>query len=327
MATSGSYDFSLTAAQLIARVAKNLGVLEAGGTIDSNDQTDILQTLNVVAKELGVSDGLPGIKVHHRQRVTLFLAEGQQTYQIGPASTDARATTQHGRTTLSAAEASGQTVLSIASNTDTTTFPGTTVTMTDSDIIGIELDDGTIHWSTISGTPTTTATIAVQLPSAAASGNYVWWFTSRAQRFPFIESAVLRNKNLEDRELHVYRDAREYDMGVADKYADGTPGAILVEPLRITTRITLDSQPTDVTDTIVLTVMYPSEDYGATTDDIAFPQEWLGFLEWETTLRSCPSYGREWTSAMEKNHQTAKFRAGSINPETSTLYFQCGSPG
>lgn len=325
MATSGSWDFSLTSAQLIARAAKNLGVLEAGGTINSNDQTDLLQTLNIIAKELsGGIDNSRGLKVHTRQRVTLFLAEGQQTYTVGPASTDSRATTQYGRTTLSAAEASGQTTLSITSNTDTTTYPGTTVTMTASDFIGIELDDGTIHWSTISGTPTTTATIAAQLPSAAASGNYVWWFTSRAQRFVEIESAVLRDENLNDTPVDVYRDVRQYELGVADKHADGQPTALLVEPLRLNTRVTLNSQPTDVTSQLLLTVLYPAEDYDATTDDIAFPQEWYGRLEWELTLRSCPSYGKTWTPEMEKNYVIATGRASNLNPEVCDLYFQPG---
>lgn len=328
MATSGSYDFSLTAAQLLSRIAKNLGVLGAGETINSNDQTDILQTLNVVAKELqGTSDGSPGMKVHTRQRVTLFLAKGQQTYLVGPASGDARATTQYGRTTLSAAEASGQTVLSITSNTDTTTFPGTTVTMTNGDIIGVELDDGAIHWTAISGTPGATATVSVALTGNAASGNYVWWFTSRAQRFPVIESAVIRDVNRNDRPVDVYIDARQYDQGVADKYSDGTPTSILVEPLRIATRVTLNSQPTDVTEQLVMTVLYPSEDYDATSDDIAFPQEWLGYLEWEVTLRSCPAYGRPWTQDMQLNYVNAKMRATSLNPENSILHFQAGPAG
>lgn len=328
MATSGSYDFGLTAAQLVARVAKNLGVLAAGATIDSSDETDLLQTLNVVAKELqGTSDGSPGMKVHTRQRVTLFLAKGQQTYLVGPASTDARSSTQYGRTTISADEASGQTTLSITSNTDTTTFPGTTITMTNGDFIAVEQDDGSLHWTTISGTPGATATISSALTDDAAAGNYVYWFTSRAQRFPVIESAVLRDENRNDTPIDVYIDAREYDQGVVDKYSDGTPTAILVEPLRIATRVTLNSQPTDVTDQIVLTVLYPSEDYDATSNDIAYPQEWLGFLEWEVTLRACPMYGVKWTQEMQLNYINAKNRAVNLNPENTTLYFQCGSAG
>jgi hypothetical protein len=322
MATSGSWNYSLTAADIIKAAYQDLGVVTPGGTVGSDDSTMAMTRLNMLVKQWqGNSDLAPGMKVHTRQRITLFLAKGQQTYLVGPASTDARSSTSVGRTTLSAAEAASQTTLSITSNTDTTTYPGTTITMASGDIIGIQLDDGTLHWDTITGTPSTTADVTTGLASGAASGNYVWWFTSRAQRFPLIESAVLRDSNLTDSPLTVYTEAREYDLGVSDKYADGTPTAILVEPLRIATRITLNSQPTDVTDQIVLTALYPAEDYDSTSDDIAFPQEWFAALSWELAFRLSPSVGR-WTREMELNRQSALLMARSVNPENSVLYFQ-----
>ncbi len=326
ISTSNSWDFSLTAAQICARVARNIGVINRGGTINTNDEADILQTLNIVAKEFqGTADLSPGQKIHTRQRVTLMLAKGQQAYLIGPAATDARSSTLIGRTTIDAAEAISQTVLSVAATSDTTTYPGTTLTMTAADLIGIEQDDGTIHWTTVSSIVAgDTVTVATGIAVAASVGNYVYWFTSRAQRFPVIESAVLRNSSYEDTPIEIYREAASYDAGVADKYADGTPTAILVEPLRINTRVTLNAQPTDVTDQIVMTVLYPAEDYDATTNDIAFPQEWLGYLEWETTLRSCPMFGKAWTPAMDMSYKNAMKTAKSLNPETSDLYYQPG---
>ena len=304
---------------------ENLGVLQPGGTIVTAHQTSLLRRLNVVAKQFqGTADMAQGVKVHTRQRITLALAKGQQSYLVGPASTDARASTAMYRTTLSAAEAASQTVLSITSNTDTTTYPGTTGTMTASDIIGIELDDGTIQWTTISGTPTTTATVADALTGAAASGNYVWWFTSRAQRFPVLEAAVLRAVGRTDMSLDVYNDVRQYELGVTDKYADGSPTSVLIEPLRIATRVTLDSQPTDVTEQIVLTALYPAEDYDATTDDIAFPQEWLRPLAWELAFESHSIFGVAWTPAMEANRKEALGIARALNPENSVAYFQPG---
>jgi len=247
---------------VIQTAYEDLGQLSPGVTIAAADETLALRRLNLIVKQYqGRSDGAPGIKVHTRQRVTLFLAEGQQTYLVGPASTDARATTRYGRTTIDVAEAIGQTVLSVAATSDTTTEPGTTITMTAADIIGIEQNDGTIFWSTVSSIVAgDTVTIGAGLDVAAAVGNYVWWFTSRAQRFPYIESAALRNENYNDTPLEIYIVPEQYDQGVADKYADGTPTAMLVEPLRTQTRVTLNSQPTDVSDTIVLTVFYPSED-------------------------------------------------------------------
>lgn len=324
MATSGSYDYSVTASNIIQAALEDINVLAAGETIDSDDQTIAMRRLNFIVKRLQARGDMTGLKPMRRQRVTLFLAKGQQTYLIGPASTDARATTQFGRTTISAAEAAGQTVLSITSNTDTTTYPGTTVTMTSGDIIGIELDDGTIQWTTISGTPASTATVADALTGAAASGNYVWWFTSRAQRFTVIEGARLQDENRSDMPLDVYRNAIDYDQGVVDKHADSDPICILVEPLRIATRVTLDAQPTDVTKQIWMTVLYPLEDYDATTDDIALPQECFAYLEWELAFTLAPAFGKEWTDSMKINHAAALASVQQLNPEVSDAYFQVG---
>lgn len=324
MATSGSFNYSRTAAQVIQAAYEDLGVYAAGATISSADSTLALARLNTLTKRLLVqSDLSPGLQVYSRKRVVLWLAKGQQTYLVGPGSSDARCATNFGRTTISAAEAAGQTTLSVTATTDTTTDPGTTVTMTASDIIGIEQNDGTIFWTTISSTGAGTVTVASGLDAAAAAGNYVWWFTSRAQRLPIVESAVLRDENRNDTALAIYREARQYDVGVASKYADGDATAILVEPLLTNTRITLNSQPTDVTKQIVLTALYPTEDYDATTDDIAFPAEAYDYLQMALAKRLAPAKGRPWTPEMQSNLNDALLAWRGMNPEVSDLYFQC----
>lgn len=321
MTTSSSWNFSLTASQVIQSAYEDLGVVVSGGTVATADSTMALQRLNMLAKQWqGDSDLAPGMKVWTRQRITLFLAVGQQSYLVGPATTDARASTQVGRTTISADEAAAQTVLSITSNTDNTSYPGTTITMTNGDFIGIELNDGTIQWTTISGTPSTTATVSNALTAAASAGNFVWWFTSRAQRFPFIEFAALRDENFNDTPLDIYTQVQQYEMNVS-KFADGSPTCILVEPQRIATRVTLDLQPTDITKQIYMSVLYPAEDYDATTDDIAFPQEWFAALSWELAFRLSPSKRSNWTPVMEANRRNALLMARSVNPEKSALYF------
>jgi hypothetical protein len=127
MATSGSFNFSVTRNEVIEEGYKAARILGQDQTMNARDITDGAMALNLLVKQWqGRSDFAPGLKVWSRQRITLFLAKGQQRYVIGPASTDARCSAQYGRTTISATEASGQTVLSITSNTDTTTYPGTT---------------------------------------------------------------------------------------------------------------------------------------------------------------------------------------------------------
>lgn len=327
MATSGSWDYSLTAANIITMALEDINVLEAGETVDSDDSTVALRALNALVKQWqGNADMAQGLKVHTRQRITCFLGVDQREYLIGPAATDARATTQYGRTTLSADEALGQTTISVTSNTDTTTYPGTTVTMTDNDIVGIVQNDGTIHWSTINGTPGATMVIDDALASAASSGNYVYWFTSRAQRFPVIEQAALRDENGIDSILNIYTDVQEYES-LPQKDGEGDPTSILVEPLRTQTRVTLNMAPQDVTKQLRLTVIYPSEDYDATSNDIAYPQEWLAALEWELARRLAPKFGRRWTPTHQVNWETATAIARQLNPQNTSIYFQPHADG
>lgn len=324
MATSGSWNYSLTAGDIINAAAQELKVLGEGQTLSSADQTILLARLNTLVKQWqGSGDFAPGLKVHTRKTITMFLAKNQSIYTIGPASTDARATTQYGRTTLSAAEAAGQSTISITSNTDTTTYPGTTVTMTASDIVGIELDDGTLQWTTISGTPSTTMDIANTLTSAASSGNYVYWFTSRAQRFPVVEYISLRDENLNDIPLSIFRTVQEYES-LADKTGTGDPMCVLVEPLTLNTRITLDTYPQDVTKQLRITALYPAEDYDATTDDIAYPQEWYAPLYMELAKRSIGTFSTPWTQEQEQARKEALSIARNVNPEMSSAFFEVG---
>lgn len=322
MATSGSFDYSRTAAQVISSALENIGVVPIGGTVASADSTAALARLNYIAKQYGNPASGVNLQTYSRKRITLLLQKGQQTYTIGPATGDARASAAVGRTTLSADEASNQTTLSITSNTDTTSYPGTTLTMAASDIVAIELDSGSLHFTTISGTPAATMDIASGITGAASAGNAVYWFTARAQRLVFLESAVLRDSSMNDTPIEVYSDVRQYEMGVASKLADGSPTALLFEPLLTNTRITLNRQPTDVTETLVLTGWYPGEDYDATSDDIAFSNEAYRFLAWELSFELAPSYGAAWTAIHEKNRLEARNTFLNLNPENSVLYFQ-----
>ena len=317
-----TYDYSLTADNMIQMALEDLGVIAPGITPTAAQSTLALRRLNVLIKRLQVNPRLQ-FKASRRRRVTLFLAEAQQTYAVG--STSVRATAQYGRTTIDAAEAIGQTVLSVTLTSDATTDPGTTFSMKAGDTIGIEQNDNAVFWSTITSRAVDdTVTIAAGLDVAAAVGRYVWWYTDVAPRFTDIESAVLRNSSNQDSEIAVYREARSYDVGVADKYADGTPTAILIEPLRTYTRVTLNSQPTVTTDLIVMTVLYPFEDYDSGTEEIVLPQECMALVEWELAFAVAPAFRAKWTKEMTDNRSMAWESAMSLEPETSDEYFQCG---
>jgi hypothetical protein len=320
VSTSGSYNYSATASDIMLAAMEDIGKLPAGGTISTADSASILKRLNYIVKQWqGNADMAQGLKLHTRQRVTVFLAKGQSQYLIGPS--DSHATTQYGRTTLSAAASANATTISITSNTDTTTYPGTTVTMTAGDYIGIQLSDGTLFWTTISGTPSTTATLVSGITASAIQGAYVYWYTNKAQRFPVCEIAVLRNAQTVDVELPMFKEVAQFER-ISNKTQQGDPINLLIEPLRTQTRVTTDFLPQDVTKQIRMTVLYPAEDYDLTTDDIAFPQEWFAALEWELALRICPMFNSVWTPEMDKNYQQATSIARELNPKNTVAYFQ-----
>ena len=324
MATSGSYNFSVTAAQICTAAFEDLGLIDPGQSVNTNDQATLLQRLNFIAKQWqGKADMAQGLKIHTRQRVTLFLAKNQYQYTVGPASTDSNATTSYGRTTTTAAKAAGQTVLAITSNSDTTTYPGTTVSMTNADYVGVQQTDGTIFWTTISTSSSTSVTLNSSLTVGCNSGAYVYWYTAKAQRFPVIEFASLRDSNIIDLPVRVFTDVQEYER-LTNKTATGNPIRILVEPLRLNTRVTTDFAVSDVTRQLRLTVQYPAEDYDATSDDIAFPQEWYDALHWELAFRAAPIFGVQWTPEMKMNHDVATAIAREVNPDNSSAYFQPG---
>src|SRR3990167_5617132 len=180
MATSSSTDFNLTLTQIVRGAALKIGAVGHGVTMSDEMFSDFNIALNAMVKRWSGKE----IKVWTVREATLFPAVDQVKYSLSSSSTD-HCTETYYATTLSAAEASGQTVLSCTS----------TANMTAADYIGIVLDDGTLHWTTVSSKTSTEVTIASALASAAASGNAVFNYTTkivRPLRIPNHQGAVRR---------------------------------------------------------------------------------------------------------------------------------------
>ena len=317
MATSGSFDYSVTASNIIVAAHEDLGVLASGATIDSNDETAALRTLNLLVKQWqGRSDKFPGLKIWTRQRLVLFFVAAQSRFLVGPASTDDRASANSLATTLGAAKAANATAITVTS----------TAGMTAADVIGFVTDAGPLGWGTISTVDSAIGlTIAANTIGAAASGKVVYTYTSKAQRFVDIEAAVLRDNSSAgqpiDTPIEVYTDVGQYES-LPQKLAAGDPTAILVEPQRLNTVVTMNFASSNTYRTLRLTVFYPAEDYDAVANDVAFPQEYFALLEWELARRIAPRFEVKWTETMKENWTMAMQGAVNLNPENSSLFFE-----
>lgn len=316
MALSNSFDYTVTAADVILGALEKLGVVEAGETPDTDDSALVLRELNKLVKQWGhPADGSPGLKVWLRKTVYLFFAEGEREYLLGPSGV--RAAESYNTTTIDADEANGQTTLSIAATTN----------MANSDIIGVELDDGSLHWSTVSSfSAGDTVTIAAAITAAASAGNRVFYYAPvNSQNYlPFrpleVVTAMLRYYDaagtaIDGTALDVYfREELAAFEGNTDKSQMADPTALFVEPLRTQTRITLDSAAQNVDKLLRLKVLSPADDLDADTDNIAFPPEWFAALEWELAKRCAPSFRAPWAQTHEANWAQATGIARQANP-------------
>lgn len=319
MSTSSSWNYQATASIIINAAAEDLGVQQGTGNLSSADFASMLVRLNLLAKQFqGKSDMAQGLKIWTRQRLSIFFVSGQIRYSIGPGSSDDRASVNALATTLGAAKAANATAITVSSTTG----------MTAADQIGIVTTAGAIGWNQITSVDSATGlTVPANSVGAAASGNVVYTYTSKAQRFVDIEYASLRDNSQNgqpiDLPVRVYTDVKEYES-LPQKFAAGDPLAILVEPSRLNTIVTCNFAPPNMYKNLRLTVFYPSEDYTSSTgaDDISYPQEWFAALEWELALRCAPMFGAAWSKEMQLNYTTATAIARELNPQNNAAYFQ-----
>lgn len=260
MATSGSTNFAMSRDDIITDALEDLGVIDPTETPNPNDINSCARKLNMMVKAWMAQ----GIHLWAMEEATLFLGVGTQTYSLG--STGTHCTNTYVHTTLSSDEAAGSTSIGITSATG----------MSASDNIGIVLDDGTIHWTTISGAPSTTTTIASGLASAASEGNVVFAYTTKINRPQRITSAYRRDIDNKDAPIRMI--SRQEYSDLSSKLSEGKTIQAFYDP-QLTNGV-LYAWPTPDLATDVIRFWYERilEDFDASTDNPDFPIEWADAL-------------------------------------------------
>ena len=273
MALSGSKNYSITRANIIESALRKIGGYDQGESIPGDETSAADMALNLMVKEWTAR----GVDLWLRDEITLFLQPDQQSYALGTAN----ATASYVETTLSAAEASGQTVISVTSSTG----------MTAADVVGIKMDDDTIHWSTISTVDSgTQITIADATDDDAASGNKVYAYTTTAGWPTRIIHAYRRDTSGYDTEVALIGE-NEY-RSQSNKASNGPPVMAWYQPTMTTG--TLYVWPVDGGDTwdkLVLIAQYYPDDFDAASNNPEFPIEWGNALTWGLAAELASEYG------------------------------------
>ena len=282
MASSGSVDFTINRDQILEGAYQVIGVLAQGQTMTAQHISDGSLWLNMVVKQWqGMADFAPGLKVWSRKRGYMFLQYHQHEYSLGPSGD--HATSTYYQTTISSAEAAGQTTISVTSTTS----------MTAADKIGIVMNSGGIHWSTISSTGAgPVVVIADALAGAAAAGNVVFWYTTKMRRPIQILTAELRYVNgsvTQDTPIDMLS-LDQYES-IAVKNTQGTPTAVFYEAQLTNGVLYTNAEPVQYDRVIRFVFLSNIEDFDSATDTPDYPQEYLLALVMETAKYLAPVYG------------------------------------
>lgn len=288
MAVSGSYDYteSVTAANIIALALRRCGVYDPEETINSTEESNALVTLNLILKEWSKDIAFVAYKT-----VYLFPTPDNQVYSTSSSSNYfATATTA---TQLASAAASGASTVAVDSDDN----------ISDTDLLIVELDDGTLDPQVVNGSPSgDVVTLTSTLSGAAAVDNYVYNFAASTRwQEPFIE-IVSANKILQTGTNLAQAEAgqmipldivgrKEYDL-LSKKLQTGPATLLYHERAYNDSKFYLwPVRDTSDYHKLEITGVVPLQDLDGTTDNFQLPPEGFNALGWQLAWEMAPEYG------------------------------------
>jgi hypothetical protein len=264
MTTSGSSNFSVNRNDILQQAYELAGIIRTGQAMSSAQVTKGSIMLNAMIKAWSAS----GIRMWTVSEALLVPAAEQYQYDLGVTSTDTVGLVSgHRETTVSAAEASGQTVISVSSVTG----------MAAANRIAILLDDGTMHFTTISSVGASTVTIASALTSGAEEGAPVITFNATLVR-PLKVVSARRRDMLTGTVTRMLPISRSDFRNLSNKNYDGLPSQFWYDPQNTLGQLCIYPREDVVTAMIEMTIHRPIEDFDTAADTPDLPQEWVKAL-------------------------------------------------
>jgi len=280
LATSGSVNWTLARDAIITSALRKLRRIDPNLTVPAIDITTGTEALNMMIKAWQTD----GVLLWLNEEICLFQNYNTQFYTLGPTGTgNCGLLSDCFKTQLSVAAAAAAGTITVDSDDD----------MTDGDYIGIQLDGGTIQWTTINGTPAANVvTLTAVLTGAAAVDNWVFTYTTKTSRPVKITEARVRDTDDVDTPLTIVTSRTQF-LSQTDK--DSTGRVLEVHYNPDITDGQLYTWPVcgtgDITDRIIMSIQRVIEDFDASTNNFDGPPEALAALTWGLAVEIAPEYG------------------------------------
>ncbi len=278
MARSNSHSFALDRDTIVKRAMQLINLININQTARGADQAYAIDIFQSMIKLWQAE----GIQLWNRKQATLFPVYQTQQYSIS--HTGDRCANSYVSTTLSSAEASSQTVLSVTSS----------VGMTAADAVGIELDDNTRQWTTIVSVDSSSQiTITAPLAGSAAAGNSVITYTTKIADRP-LRILDARTVDISNDSNSVSMEIIGYDQyfNIPTKTSDGRPLNFYYDKMLDAGVLYLYPRPNNVNELIEFTYHESIEDVNSPTDSMDFPQEWTLPLIYGLAVELCVAFGK-----------------------------------
>lgn len=308
MATSGSVDWTVTRDEII-KAAYRLVVSDEDFTPTTNQTNNAALLLNGIVKSYNASLGMPLWALNYA-----FILPVSGTYAATIGS--GHVTASYTRTTLSADSAANDTTI------DVTSASGISSTY----YIGVELDDGDMHWTTVNGAPSgTTVTLTAGVASAASSGNNVYCYQTKLNRPLRIVQAysIVGDVLSSTSDIPVTMVTTEEYLKLSNKSQEMYPLYLNYEPL-LTGTVKFWPRFSNGERVVVIRYHRALEDFDATGDTPDFPQEWNLPLIYELAVALAPTYNVEVTklSTLRKERDKWVSEVSENDYEEGSIYFQ-----
>lgn len=305
---SGSSNYENTRNEIISAALRKCGQLAEGETATAQQVADAAGDLERFVKALQAD----GVHIWKTEELVLFLDTTSQSYDLGSTGDRVCRAAVLDTTTIGADEAAGQTSLTVASITG----------IANADTIGIVLDDGTMHWTTVNGAPSgTTVVVTSALPSAAASGKSVYAFPSKAVRPLRILSARVKTDSTNENPMALM--GREDYFDISNKSSTGVPSQFFYNPTLTDGKFYIYPVASDATDYINLTAAMPFDDFDSADNNPDLPAEWTNALIWGLASEIAIEYGVDDSTYIKIQEKAAYWldKASQMNTEDASVIF------
>lgn len=257
MATSGSYNFSLDRNQIIKSALEEVSAADIFDEVPQEYINLGNRRLNMMIKSWQTR----GVSLPFTEEIIVFLPTSTSELTLSPTGSNACLASDFVSTTLNVTAASGSSSITVSSATG----------LAISDYIGIQLDDNTRQWTTISNIAGTTITLATTLTGNAASANVVYSYTNKIQK-PMRFLDVRRRSQGIDIPVEIL--ARKDWFNLATKSYSGNVTQIHYQPKNTEGNLYIWQQNGSINDNLRCTVEYPAEDFDSASNDSMYPSEW-----------------------------------------------------